>query len=157
MYRKFATDFTWGQDFTHGLSSSCLACGLSALGARLPRINDQVSNMLLPAQPWRLPRNAGWTACPCKNRTGKSKRYYDANAAYFTFTGSFDCSQLLLVKSNFITSIRLLFFLLMQLSTALCYCLNFGDEKGEQRRNVTCPWWYSHCQTHEGGSEMPCS
>lgn len=37
------------------------------------------------------------------------------------------------------------------------YCLNSEDEKGEQRRKVTCPWWHSRCQTHEGGSETPCS
>lgn len=103
IYRKLATVFTWGQDFTCGLSSSCLACGLSAFGAHLPSVNDQVSNLLLPAQPWQLPGNAGWAACLCKNRTGKSKRYYDANTAYFTFTRSFECSQLLLVKSNFLS------------------------------------------------------
>lgn len=44
IYRKFAMDFTQGQDFTHGPeSSSCLACGLSAFGARLPSMNDQLS------------------------------------------------------------------------------------------------------------------
>lgn len=72
--------------------------------------NDQVSNMLLPAQSWWHPGNAGWAARPCENRAGKSKRYYDAHRACFTLTHIFECNQLLLAKSNFIISIQPFFF-----------------------------------------------
>lgn len=39
---------------------------LSVFGAHLPSMNDQVSNMQLPAQPWWLPGNAGWAPCWAK-------------------------------------------------------------------------------------------
>lgn len=128
---------------------------LGVFGAHLPTMNDQVSNMQPPAQPWWLPGNAGRAPYWVKIGQVKAQGTTMLSQLISVLPIALNAANYCWWKATLSPPFDFFFFLIMQISTALYYCLNLGNEKGEKRRNDTCPWWYRHCQTHKGGSEMP--